>query len=56
MGYSTRGHKELDATEELTHTHTHTRGFQLLFLKRYFIIISRIIPGASSVYILNFTH
>ena len=24
MGYSPRGHKELDATEELTHTHTHT--------------------------------
>ena len=23
-GYSTRGHKELDMTERLTHTHTHT--------------------------------
>ena len=24
MGYSPGGHKELDTTERLTHTHTHT--------------------------------
>ena len=30
MGYSPEGHKELDTTEQLTHTHTHTHTYTLL--------------------------
>ena len=26
MGYNSWGHKELDMTKQLTHTHTHRRG------------------------------
>ena len=29
-GYSPRGHKDLDTTEQLTHTHTHTHTHMIL--------------------------
>ena len=37
-GYSTRGHKELDTTEQLTHTHrVWVVMFSLSFVSRYFL-------------------
>ena len=28
MGYSPKGHKKLDITNDYTHTHTHTQGYE----------------------------
>ena len=49
-GYSPRVHKELDMTEQLSHTHTHTHNLcnKITHVKTFYILVNNIMERSVS--------